>query len=84
MTEVDGWLTCVREGATISPHLRGGLERFVASSPVKPPATRIGRGGQWHCPADGELLAFDDGYLECERCHRFLPGGFIYEAIEFN
>lgn len=84
MSEVEGWLTCTREGVEVSPHLRGELERFVASHPVKPAASSLGRGSEWHCPADGELLALDDGFLECGTCHRYLPGGLLYETVEFN
>lgn len=84
MSEVDDWLTCTREGVGVSPHLRGELERWAASDPVKPAASGLGRGGGWHCPADGELLTFDDECLECGTCHRYLPGRLIYEAVELN
>ena len=84
MSEVEGWLTCTREGVGVSPHLRGELERLVASPPEKPAASSLGRGSQWHCPADGELLALDDGFLECRSCHRYLPGKLIYEMVEFD
>jgi hypothetical protein len=68
----------------VSSHLRDGLERLVLSEPVKPATASRDSGGEWHCPADGERLTFDAGYMQCGRCNRYLPSNLVYEAIEYN
>jgi hypothetical protein len=71
-----GHLECSATGCDLSGR--------VAADPVPPTPSTVNWGGQWYCPADGEKMSWQDGLPHCATCGRTLPGGLIYEAIEFH
>jgi len=57
----------------------------VADNPAQEPQdSTVHWGGRWHCPADAEPMAEQDGRVTCPRCSRALPPRLLYDLIELH
>jgi hypothetical protein len=84
MQEVESEMTCLVGHMGLSQSVRRGLEEIVALPPTLPEPMKVRVGGEWHCPADGELVVEDHGLMQCSVCGRYLTPSIIYGVVEFH
>lgn len=80
----DGRLVCRLGDMDLSQHAQDGLVSVVRSGPLEVAPSRVRWGGSWYCPADGSRMREAGGRVVCPGCSRVLPGGLLYELIEFH
>lgn len=60
------------------------LEAITGSAAGEVAQLKIQYGSGWHCPADGTEIIESEGHAVCTTCGRSLPGGLMYQLIEFH
>lgn len=79
-------LVCLN-GVDLSERMSQFLTEFCDQPPDRAAdrTTKVHWGGTWFCPADGARMASSRHQLPCcPECGRVLPGGRVYELVEFN
>lgn len=83
----DGDLWCGTGRTGLSANVDAELMELVTAEPSKvfDRSHSVRWGGKWFCPFDGSRMRFDDsGLPACPYCERVLPGGLLYQLIEFH
>lgn len=75
---------CIATGSDFSAKAWQDLEAIAGSEPGQAADLKIRYGSTWHCPADGAEIRESDGHAACTSCGRSLPGGLLYQLIEFH
>jgi uncharacterized Zn finger protein (UPF0148 family) len=85
LIERDERLVCRVTGEELSAQAATELRAVTAGRPLR--ALVVGRvrwGRNWHCPADGARMIEVAGVVACPICDRSLPGGLVYQLLEFH